>query len=156
VPIHYRQEVADLFVYQPYLRRVRSIVAIRLNEISESLACAIQAVDHATELKLHGLATKSVDVHVIPDGSAVRTNVRQCALRKLESISNGGSYARHVLTASLSVPRTHHSSPRSRNVNVECILVGHQFVVVRERAEDVKVSENAFHVGLHSSVFFIK
>lgn len=103
--IHYRQEIADLFVYQAYLRRECSIVAIRLNEIGEPNACATQAVDHAMELKFHGLATQSVDVHIIPDGSCVvRTNVRQRALRKLDSTPNGGPYARHILTASFSVP----------------------------------------------------
>jgi len=153
--IHYRQEISDLFVYQLYLRRKRGIVPIRLNEICETITCATQSVDHATKLKFHGLATQSVDVHILCDGSCVvRTNVRQRTLREFYGTSNGGPYARHVLTAAFSVPRTHQSSPRCRNVNIKCILICHQFVVVRERAKDVKVSENAFHLCLHSQTVY--
>jgi len=106
VTIHYGQKVADLFVYQPYLRLERGIVAIGLNKIRESIACATQAVDHAVKLEFHGLAAQSVDVDIPRHGSriVVRTNIRQRALRKLDGTSNGGSYARHILATAFSVP----------------------------------------------------
>lgn len=105
VAIHHRQEITDLFVYQPYLRRERGVVPIRLNEIREAITCATQTIDHAMELKLHRLTTQDVDVHTLCNGSCfVRTNVRQRALRKLYRTSYGGSYARDVLTAAFSVP----------------------------------------------------
>lgn len=126
VSIHYRQEIPDLFVYQPYLRRERGVVPIRLNEIRKTITCATQTIDHAMELKLHRLTTQGVDVHILCNGSCiVRANVRQRALRELYRTSYGRSYARNVLTTAFSVPRTHQTSQRRGNVNVERILIGH-------------------------------
>ena len=136
--LHDDEEMLDLADEQLQLRHERRVVAICPHQVVESEFRTLDAVTHTHMLHHRSISSES---HVF---MLVR-HVDQCiciiqrAGCECDCRAYGAPNSLQITRPFLAVPHTKHTSKRSRCVDVECVVICHQLVVVREHRQHMQI-----------------